>query len=315
MFEINVVLLGLSYLIPIAKQNGWDVDLFDTIFMPCDYNNFNIEGKMGENENNILLQFREKVLSFSPDLIGVSVLSLGVPFSLKIIEKLGKDRPLTVWGGVGANTSYMDLINENVVDYVQVGYAEEGFSQLLTYLKHGDLPIGSIDNLVYKDKLHQTHVNNMAHKINYDNFPISDWSLFDKKHNLRIYKGEEKVIGNFQLTRGCVFDCTYCINRYYHDGLGVSKKIDRVPIDRFISEVKWHVENDSVEIVRIYDELFMSGNICFYEEFVEKYKSEIGLPVIVNTRPEVINDKKVKLLKKMNCINIGLGIEVGAFLE
>ena len=60
--------------------------------------------------------------------------------------------------------------------------------------------------------------------------------------------------------------------------------------------------------MRLYDECFGSGE--YYQRFASFWK-EIDLPTILDTRPEMINDRMIELLKKIRCISVSMGIEAG----
>ena len=306
-FDNPSIPIGPSYLIPILKEKRHEVSLFDTSFYDFDYSNFNISGKIDENGRKIIEDFKNKVAEARPDLIGVSISSLCLNFSLKMLESLGDKPPLTVFGGAGVNVDYMNLIKKRVVDYLCVGFAEESLPRLVESLENKK-SLEDISNLVYESQ-GKIIKNKFCQEIDLSKLPIPDWSLFDKRHNERIFKGKSRRLGNFQLTRGCPFNCTYCVNDYYHKELGM--RVYRFPVEKIIQEIKHQSEKHNLEIVRIYDECFFTGNLEYYKKFAKNYKKEINLPTIVNTRPETINPETIKLLKDINCIAISIGIEVG----
>jgi len=243
----------------------------------------------------------------NPALIGVSISSLTSDFAVKMMESLGENRPLTVFGGVGANVDYMNLINNKAIDYLCVGFAEESLPRLVESLENkGDLE--NIPNLVYISD-GKIETNKFSQTIDLSKLPIPDWSLFDIRHNERIFKGKIRRLGNFQLTRGCPFNCTYCVNDYYHKEFKV--QVSRFPVEQIIKEIKYQTEKYDLEIIRLYDECFFTGKLGYYKQFTELYKKEINLPTLVNTRPETINPETIGLLRDINCIGISIGIEVG----
>ena len=68
-----------------------------------------------------------------------------------------------------------------------------------------------------------------------------------------------------------------------------------------------------LEIVFFNDENFMMMEEDRLEEFCRKFKERINLPFFIQTRPEtLLDEKKVRMLKKTNCATIGIGIESGS---
>lgn len=299
--------IGLSYLIAILKRQNHEVFLFDTSFSIFDYSEFNVSGKVGDDGREIIDDFQKQVAEIDPDLIAVSCTSLHLNFAIKILENL-QNRPITIFGGVGPTLDYLNLIKEKTVDYICVGYGEECLPMLIDKLEN-KMGLNGIPNLVYK-RNGKAKVNKFSQKINSEGLPLPDWSLFSERHLTRIFKHQIKRWGNFQLTRGCPFDCTYCVNDFYHRELGM--KVQRFPIEKIIGEMKVLSQRYNLEIIRIFDECFGFGNINYYQKFGKLYKQSLDLPTIVETRPEAITPELIEVLKEMNCISTSIGIEVGS---
>jgi len=298
--------IGLSYLISILKNQGHEISLFETTFYDFSYTDFNIGEKIDETGEKIISDFKSFAGKINPDLIGVSCSSLCLNFSVKMLESL-ESRPSTIFGGVGATADYMNIIKNETVDYICVGFGEECLPKLVESLETKKSP-GEIPNLVYRcdGKIIK---NKFSQSIDLSKLPIPDWDLFDKRHFERIFKGEIKRWGNFQLTRGCPFNCAYCINAYYHKKLRM--KIYRFSAEKIIEEIKFLSQNYQLDIIRIFDECFGFGDLGYYKKFAELYRKEGNLPTIVETRPESITPEMIEILKDMNCISVSIGIEVG----
>lgn len=297
--------IGLGYLIPILKQHGHKISLFDTTFFIFEYGEFNISGRTNGGRE-IIKGFQERVAEINPDLIGISCASLQLNFAIRMVESL-QNRPTIVFGGVGPTVDYLNLIKNQIVDYVCVGFGEECLPILLNNLER-KINLNDIPNLVYKLN-GQTRVNRFSQKINLANLPLPDWGLFSKRHFPRIFKHQIRRWGNFQLTRGCPFDCIYCVNDFYHRELGM--KIQRFPFEKIIGEMKILSQKYNLEIIRIFDETFGFGNLNYYQEFGKLYKQIMNLPTIIATRPEAVTPELIEILKDMDCISVSVGIEVG----
>lgn len=306
-YENRGIPIGLSYLIPILKNRGHEVSVFETTFYNFDYSSFNLTGVIDETGKQIISDFKAFLNQNKPDLIAVSCSSLTLNFPIAILESLEK-RYITVYGGVGVTVDYENVIQHELVDYACVGFGEQCLVGLIEYLE-GRQELRSIPNLVYKQS-GVTIKNEFVQSFDLSSLPMPDWSLFDKRNLERIFKGKIKRWGNFQLTRGCPFDCAYCINGYLHRELKM--KVYKFPYKKIIEEIKFLSKRYNLEIVRILDECFGFGNIQYFKDFAATYKKEVGLPTIIETRPETITSETIEILKAMNCISVSLGIEVGS---
>jgi len=50
-------------------------------------------------------------------------------------------------------------------------------------------------------------------------------------------------------------------------------------------------------------------------ELSERFPVDVGLPFYIETRPEGLTEKRVSLLKKMGCVGVGMGLEIGSQLH
>ncbi|UCD55370.1 MAG: B12-binding domain-containing radical SAM protein [Candidatus Omnitrophota bacterium] len=298
--------VGLSYLISILKNEGHELSLFDTTFYDFNYTDFNLSGNLPQAGKEIINGFKLLVKKKNPDLVGVSCTSVCLNFAIKMLESL-ENRPITIFGGVGATVDYTELIKKEVVDYVCVGFGEKTLPIFVKNLENKK-SVEGIQNLVYK-KEKQVKINEFSQIVDLSKIPIPDWSLFDKRHFKRIFKGRIKRWGSFQLVRGCPFNCAYCVNNYYHKTLGI--KINRLPIEKSIEEIKVLSQKYRLDIIRLCDECFGFGNPEYYRKFARAYKREVGPPTIVATRPEAITPETIEILKDLKCISVSIGIEAG----
>ena len=219
--------------------------------------------------------FKQFIAKESPNLLAIHTTSLCLPIAIKLIQSL-KNCPVTVWGGVGPTVENDMLNSYGEVNFVCIGPGEKYLMDLLGSKWDGILP-------------------------------IPDWSLFDSRHFNRPFKGQIKRWGNFQLSRGCPHSCSYCVNFFYHS-IGI-KPFYFQP-ENIIKEIQILSKEYKLDIVRIFDECF-GWKIDNILKFAELYHDKIGLPTIIETRPEVITPQMINILKTINCISISIGIECG----
>jgi len=315
---------ALATLSAILKSAGNEVDLFDTTF-------YNTRGFTGDDARVRTLQVKETnfadlgiqfettdmvedfvkmIEEFKPDLIGVSAVEVTFKMSMDLINTVKNIKPdiKVAFGGSFPMTAPERVINENNVDIVCIGEAENAFVELCKKLKSKE-DYTEISNLWVK-KDGKIYKNKLGNLIDLDDLPHQDWELFDKR---RIYKPMSGAIGRtgcFELTRGCVFSCTFCINEFLNK-VHNHKSYREKSIPKFIEEVKYFKDNYGIEYVYILAEMFLPTTKQRIRDFSKLWKEKIGLPFWCQLRVEGVDEENARLLEEAGCVSISAGIESG----
>lgn len=68
----------------------------------------------------------------------------------------------------------------------------------------------------------------------------------------------------------------------------------------------------ALELVFFNDENFLTMRKERLSDFCDKYKSRVGLPFFIMTRADsLLDEQRVKILKRAGCVTIGIGVESG----
>ena len=137
--------------------------------------------------------------------------------------------------------------------------------------------------------------------------------MFDERHFFKPFDGKMWRSGYIELTRGCPFSCTYCVNSFLNDVLYCKEKkhIRFKNINRSIAEIKMLNERYKFEFIFFTDENILTLPFDSLKKYAELWQREIKLPFYMTTRVETMTDDKAKLLRDMGCATVAFGIECG----
>ena len=201
--------LGLRYVGEYAKKQGHQVQLLE------------------ETINSNILDVLEKIMVMDVDVYGFSVHIWNKPFVMRLIAMLRKLRPevVIVVGGPEVAFAAERIFSEQpAIDYIVRGEGEICFSKLLDALEqHETIPA----HIAYKvgDKVRLNGGTTVIDDLSVLPFPYPDLEQVLAEHKIVYY----------ECTRGCPFNCAYCLS-------GISRTVRKRPLpmvladlDRFIA--------------------------------------------------------------------------------
>jgi len=320
--------ISISYLQSILKREGHEIEIFDTSdykscsSRPDEYQIHVGQFKTVEKRSDMPqlslkdLDPKEDIIrvikSFNPGLIAVTSFTTNYKFGVSLLREIKthyKDI-YTIFGGIHATLMPEEVISEPAVDMICVGEGEEPLVELCNKLSSGT-DITSIRNLWFKTN-GKIIRNEMRPLINLDDLPYQDFDGFNEYNFFRPLAGKIYKMANVDISRGCIFKCSYCINHTFQKkfkGLGSyhREKSVRKAIDNLV-----HIKNKyGVEIVRFWDEDFTVSSFKYLEEFCEEYRDKVKLPFLIYASASTMTEDKIRILKKAGCVTVAMGIESG----
>ena len=201
--------LGLRYVGEYAKAQGHEVTLIE------------------ETINTPILAVLEKIMAVPAQVYGFSVHIWNKPFVFKLIRMLRKLRPqaaIVIGGPEVAFDAERIFAELPQADYIVQGEGELVFSELLQYLASG----GAVPKHIAYREGEQVNLNGGI-------TVIEDMSLLPFPYpDLERMLAEHKIV-YYECTRGCPFNCAYCLS-------GISRSVRKRPLelvlrdlDRFIA--------------------------------------------------------------------------------
>ena len=281
--------LGLGIISSMLKNNGHSVELVDTTFKISDF------------------EIREKIKKFNPDIAGVTAATNDLFNAIRIskIIKSIKNIPI-VCGGYHPTIASEDIIKESCFDIVAIGESETSFIKLVDSIEKNNLNY-SLPNLWIKkgDSVIKNPIGMLNQNL--DSLPFADREIFHYEKYIKANRGR----ATFMSSKGCPFECTYCINKVLIEKYkGKGKYLRFRTIESLFKEIKSVTGKYEVKEIEFYDDTFTLDKERL-REFSKRYPKEIGIPFDINTRVNAVSKEDFIMLKNAGCSRVSIGIESG----
>lgn len=334
--SIPVVLLSA-----LLKKDNNQTELFDTTFMDINYlfgreathekqiSKLNFYKKVEYSKYNLekkkvdaIELFNKKVKSYRPDLIAFSFWGSHLHgegefhayfHGLKIIELSDiKDIPVVV-GGTVPTLYTEEALKHSKIDYVVRGEGEYVFLDMAERINSGR-SFSGIKNLWIKKADGEIEKNGLRPLIDpLDQLPHADFDIYDDKSFYRPYHGKIYRCVDYELSRGCYHNCTFCLSPFQRNVYGSPKNFRREKsVVKVIDEIGYLKKRHKLEIIRYQDETFLNIKADKLKELSGAYKKHVDLPFIIEATVGSITEEKVKYLKNMGCLSVSMGLESGS---
>lgn len=246
----------------------------------------------------------DKINEFKPDLIAVSSVTDQIKLAEKIISFINDKHKLPIiLGGNHATVAPEESININGLFGICIGEGDYALLDLVEALEQKK-DYSKIENFWFRinDQIIKNPLRSLVQDL--DSLPFPDRSIFD---GIIDTKDELEFMGS----RGCPYQCSYCINRtlmnVYKD---CGKYVRFRSVDNILKEIKEALKKYKTSKILFHDDTFTLDK-KWLREFTAKYPKEIGMPYVANGRVETMDEEVVKMLKDSDCAEIKIGVEVG----
>jgi anaerobic magnesium-protoporphyrin IX monomethyl ester cyclase len=275
-------------------------------------------------------RFREVVQEFQPGLIAVTSTSHEFHTIMKFTSPVRREYGVPVLvGGAHATVVPERAISSDGLDMICVGEGVDAIVEVARALSEGRSP-SRIPGIWYKHPDGKIIKNGLGTQSKpMDELPEPDWDIIDPRHRVRPFEGELKDYGFFESSRGCPFNCSYCINSELHKLRPAqahrSQHSLNVTREKPAGSYRYHTPGELVRRLKKYRQKYGFNHIHFIDEnmptmplknlteLAELYKAEVDIPFFTQSRPEyfVKTPEKAKVLAQMGCRMIGMGAESG----
>lgn len=286
--------LGLGYLAAVARQEGYSVKIIDS----------NAQRLWGT-------RLVKNILSNNPRWVGISATTLTIDTVGKIAREIKKRSPKTIVIVGGAHMTAVPvetLKRYKAIDIGVIGEGEEVLKNLL-YTLDKKRSLKKVSSLAIRDGTEIVITGNRGFIQNLDSLPLPAWDLFPN-----FPSGYRPALNTFKklpaahlfTSRGCSGTCLFCDR-------SVFGRVTRMHSAKKMMEmVEYMATNYGISEIQFYDD-----NIALFPERLEQFckaliKSKLNVSWTCQARCDMLSERKLKLMKKAGCWQIGLGIESGS---
>jgi radical SAM superfamily enzyme YgiQ (UPF0313 family) len=281
--------LGIGYLAAVLENDGYTVDVIDCqVLKPT---RRELEGELTR---------------LQPDIVGVTSATLTFEPALEIVRTAKQVCPkcLTLLGGPHVTVMDEETLSESPeVDIVVRGEGEQTMLELANLVFNSSMKnLGEVAGITFRKNGQISRTPDRSFIQNIDNLPypalkhfqLSKYRVFGKKYLPII------------TSRGCPFQCTFCLSSRMC-GRRFRVRSPRKVVD----ELEWLKDTYGAEAFGFYDDTFTFDKKRVLEICEEMKKRNVNLPWDCRTRVDQVSKEVLAKMRDANCQLIHFGIESG----
>ena len=214
--------LALRYIKAYCKDYDKDIHLLET--------------SINNNENEMI----KAIYRHQPDILGISCYIWNMSYIKQLLPTLKKILPHTtiILGGPEVSYNSEDLLMNYDVDLIMEGEGEETWKEYLEYRNKGKGTLETIAGLVYKTEQGKIYKTPTRKPLDLKQLPF----VYDDMGGL-----EHKII-YYEASRGCPFNCQYCLS-------SIEQGVRFVPVETVKEHVAFFLDK-RVKQVKFVDRTF-----------------------------------------------------------
>lgn len=284
--------LGLLHVSAILRQTGHTVKILDMLAL-----------KSTEDDLGACMK------EFGPDVVGTGYATIQSHFAQKIIEVARQQGRKTIIGGphptalpkralqeTGADAAYLWEVEHTIASTLKDVVSGDVNGELpgIAYLRDGELVMGRSPKPIVKlDELPE---------LDYSEIPIGVYA----RHQQTVRFPRQKPMMTIVTSRGCPWNCTFCMNF-------MGRQWRYKSADRVLGEIDSLVKDFGIREIWILDDNFTLKKSRVLEICEGLKQRDYGLTIRFpnGVRADRIDREIVKALKEVGCYNMAFGIESG----
>jgi len=287
--------LGIGYLAAWLKQHGYAVDI--------------LQPARGQSIDQALV---DKLDSFKPTLVGISVMTPSYPQAVRLCEVIKKSDPSrrTVLGGHHISAVGGEVLEQSPnTDFVVIGEGEQTLLELAGALSAGKNDLSDITGLGWRDADGRTHINPPRDFIaDLDSLPHPARELVDmSRFGLHSYIDFGKRSATMVTSRGCPFKCMFCSS-----WLAMGSRYRWRSAESVLAEIRELVDVHKIDHIVFEDDTMTLRR----SRMIEICNALIDMPDSPSwyclSRVDTMDLELARLMRKARCRMVNFGIESGS---
>ncbi len=257
----------------------------------------------------------DEVLDGNPQIIGFSCLTYNYQMAKELAMKIKEIKPeiITVIGGYHA-TCVPEEVSKEVLgqiylfDWVVSQEADWTMGDIVEYYNEQREIEDIRGKFIYKKR----QINNFSRfDLNLNPFPFRTKEMMDGRRRQGLYypaPSQQKSVGLFVWSRGCPFNCEFCISAKMFPNCGAKESpVKYQKIDNIIKEVTFCQKEYGTNYGFVVDLNFYGGDKDRVRELCCRL-GETGLKWYAMSRLDV-DPELFEIMKTGGCTEIGFGVE------
>ena len=306
--------LGLASMAAVLRRTGHDLLVYDADHMElgetlswsavAERHDEFLKGLQTE-DHPLWRETRSVVRSFAPDIVGVTALSVKASSASRVaaICKEVDDSITVVVGGDHATVFPARTLQDANIDFVVRGEGEATMADLVACLQEGENGhLAHVAGLTYRENGEIRHNATRELIADLDALPLP---AIDALIHRESYRPVD--FGAIMGSRGCPFACTFC---------GVanlwSRQVRYRSVSGVIREMQWLKETYGTDYFSFRDASFTLSRKRVEGLCREIIRRDMGIRWECLTRPDLLDEALVEVMKQSGCVTVRIGLESGS---
>jgi anaerobic magnesium-protoporphyrin IX monomethyl ester cyclase len=281
--------LGILYLCSHLRQQGFDVDVFDTTF---------------SSRESLFQHLRTE----TPSAIGIYANLMTRSNVIEILKVAREAGWKTIVGGPEPGAYALEYLQAGA-DYVVFGEGELTMQDILAAFRAGaNDSCSCIPGLAYLDVdgiMHETAQR--AQIADLDSQPWPARNAIDVGRYVKTWRDAHgKGSVNFITARGCPYKCRWCSHQVFGQ---THRRRDPLLV---VDEVEWLLQTYSPDMVWVSDDVFTINHKWLRDYAAEMRRRGLRIPFECISRADRLNAEMLDLLAELGCFRVWIGSESGS---
>jgi radical SAM superfamily enzyme YgiQ (UPF0313 family) len=280
--------LGILYLCSHLRNQGFDVDVFDTTF---------------SNRDTLFQHLRTE----TPSVLGIYANLMTRGNVVEILKVAAESGWKTIVGGPEPGAYAFEYLQAGA-DFVVFGEGELTVQALLEAFRAGAIDCSGIPGLAYLDSSGIMRETAQRQQIsNLDNQPWPARHAIEISRYVKTWRDAHgKGSVNFITARGCPYKCRWCSHQVFGQ---THRRRDPLLV---VDEVEWLLQTYSPDMVWVSDDVFTINHKWIRDYSAEMRRRGIRIPFECISRADRLNGEMLDLLAELGCFRVWIGSESGS---